>query len=162
MIRATDAWGQRLHQDFASMWQAALGRGIVEAIQNYRKRAGMIQEQLGTALVQLVQTQREGEEVRATHQEQLASLVVTAVRTEELADRVTQLAAGMSLPEELTVVATEPASWPEVSMGSVIAACFMLATVFFGGLSLSARTRETKALAEKNRDAARWVYRMAA
>jgi hypothetical protein len=38
----------------------------------------------------------------------------------------------------------------------------MLVAVFSGGLSLAARTRETKALAEMERQAAKWVYRMAA
>lgn len=38
----------------------------------------------------------------------------------------------------------------------------MLVTVFFGGLSLTARSRETKALAEMEHQAAKWVYRLAA
>jgi hypothetical protein len=44
----------------------------------------------------------------------------------------------------------------------LIAASLMLGTVFFGGLALSARSRETKALAEMRQLAAKWVYRMAA
>jgi hypothetical protein len=38
----------------------------------------------------------------------------------------------------------------------------MLVTVLFGGLSLTARSREAKALAEMEHQAANWVYRIAA
>jgi hypothetical protein len=162
MIRVTEARGQRLNHNFASTWQATLGRGIVDAIQNYRKRAGAIQEQLGTAILHVAQAQTGSEEVRAAQQEQLASLVVAAVRTEALADRLTLLAAIESFPEDAAVAFTEPARWPELPMGYLIAAGLLLAAVFFGGLSLTARSRETKALAEMQHHAARWVYRMAA
>lgn len=162
MIRATEARGQRLNHNFTATWQATLGRGIVEAIQNYSERAGAIQEHLGTAILHVVQAQTGSEEIRAAQQEQLASLVVAAVRTEALADRLTLLAAIESFPEDTTVAFTEPASWPEMPMGYLIIASLMLAAVFFGGLSLTARGRETKALAEMKHDAAKWVYRIAA
>jgi hypothetical protein len=102
------------------------------------------------------------EEVQATQQEQLASLIVAAIRTEALADRLTLLAAIESFPEDTAVASTEPTSWPEIPMGYLIVAGLMLVTVFFGGLSLTARSRETKALVETERQAAKWVYRMAA
>ena len=162
MIRVTEAWGQRLDQEFASTWQATLGREIVDAIRNSTERAGAIQERIGTALVQLTQAQAGSEEVRAAQQEQLASLVVAAIRTEALADRLTLLAAIESLPEDTAVASTEPTSWPEIPMGYLIVAGLMLVTVFFGGLSLTARSRETKALAAMRHDAGNWVYRIAA
>ena len=162
MIRATEARGQRLDQEFASTWQATLGREIVDAIQHYTERAGAIQERLGTAILYMVQAQTGSEEVRGAQQEQLGSLVVAAVRTEALADRLTLLAAIDSLPEDTAVVSTEPASWPEMPMDYLIAASLMLAAVFFGGLSLTAQSREAKALAEMKHHSARWVYRMAA
>ena len=162
MIRATEVRGQRLDHEFASTWQATLGRRIVDASQNYRWQAGAIQEQLGSALVHVTQAQTGSEEVRAAQQEQLASLVVAAIRTEALADRVTLLAAIESTPEGTEVVSTEPASWPDIPLGYLIVAGLLLATVFFGGLSLTAQTRETKALAEMKHQASRWVYRVAA
>jgi hypothetical protein len=162
MIRTTEAMGQRLDHEFASTWQATLGHGIVEAYQNYVERAGAIQERLGTALLHVVRAQAEPEEVRAATQEQLASLVVAAVRTEALADRLTLLAAIESFPEDSAVASTGPAAWPNIPMGYLIVADLMLATVFFGGLLLIARSRETKALAETRHDQDRWVYRMAA
>ena len=162
MIRATDASGQRLDNEFASTWQATLGRRIVDASQNYRWKAGAIQEQLGSALVHVTQAQTGSEEVRAAQQEQLASLVVAAIRTEALADHATLLAAIESLPEDTGVLSTKPASWPDIPMGYLIVAGLMLVTVFFGGLSLTAQARETKALAEMKHQASRWVYRVAA
>jgi hypothetical protein len=56
MIRATEASGQRLDHEFASTWQATLGREIVDAIQDYSRQAGAIQERLGTAILHLTQT----------------------------------------------------------------------------------------------------------
>jgi LPS O-antigen subunit length determinant protein (WzzB/FepE family) len=162
MIRATEASGQRLDQEFASTWQATLGRRIVDASRDYRWQAGAIQEQLGSAILHVTQAQTGPEEVRAAQQEQLASLVVAAIRTEALADRLTLLAAIESSPEDTAVASTEPVSWPEIPLGYLIVAGLMLVTVFFGGLSLTAQTRETKALAEMKHHAARWVYRMAA
>jgi len=162
MIRTTEARGQRLDDNFASTWQVTLGRRIVDAIQTFMKRAGAIQEQLGTAIVHVSQAQTGSEEVRAAQQGQLASLVVAAIRTEALADRLTLLAAIESFPEDNAAAFTEPASWPEIPMGYLIVAGFMLAAVFFGGLSISARRRETKALDEMKHTATRWVYRMAA
>ena len=162
MIRATEARGQRLNHEFTSTWQATLGHRIVDAIQDYSRQSGAIQERLGAALVQVTQAQTGSEEVRAAQQEQLASLVVAAIRSEALVDRLTLLAAIESLPEDTVVASTEPASWPEIPMVYLIVAGLMLVTVFFGGLSLTARNRETKALAEMEYQAAKWVYRMAA
>ena len=162
MIRITEAWGQRLDQEFTTTWQATLGRGIVDAFQNYTERAGAIQERVGTALVQVTQAQVGSEEIRAMQQEQLASLMVAAIRTEALADRMTLLATIESFPEDTAIASTEPASWPEIQIGYLTVSGLMLVTVFFGGLSLAARIRETKALAEMEHQAARWVYRMAA
>ena len=75
---------------------------------------------------------------------------------------MTLLAAIESLHEDTAVASTEPASWPEIPMGYLIVAGLMLVTVFFGGLSLTARSREIKALAEMEHQATKWVYRLAA
>ena len=162
MIRAIEANGQRLDQEFASEWQATIGREIVEAIQDSRGQADVIQERLGTAIVHLTQAQTGTEEVRAAQQEQLASLVVAAVRTQTMIDQMDLLAAIESFPEDTTVAFTEPAAWPKVSMGYMIAASLLLAAVFFGGLSLAARSRESKLLAQMRYNEARWEYRIAA
>ena len=162
MIRATEARGQRLNDEFASTWQATLGRGIVDAIQHYTSQAGAIQERAGAALLQVVQAQAGTEEVRAAQQEQLGSLVMAAVRTEALADRLTLLAAIESFPEDTAVAFTESASWPEMTMGYLMVGGLLLAAVFFGGLSLAAQSRDSQVLTEMRQDADKWAYRIAA
>jgi hypothetical protein len=162
MIRATEARGERLNHDFTSTWQATLGRRIVDAVQTYTRQAGAIQERLGTALLHVTQAQRSSEEEQAAQQGQLGSLVMAAIRTEALADRLTLQVATKAYPEGQAVASTRPVSWPELPMGYLMAASFLLAAIFLGGLSLSARSRETKALHEMKYTEDRWVYRIAA
>ena len=161
MIGAIEAQGQRLHEEFASTWQATLGRHIVEAAHYDWMQAGAIQERLGSALVQVAHAQMNAEQGRAAQQEQLASLIVAAVRNEILTDRITT----PTIPapsEEIAVASTEPASWPEIPMGYLMVAGVLLATVFLAGLSMATQSREARALAQMRRDADRWAFRMAA
>ena len=165
MIGAIQAQGQRLHDQFASTWQATLGRRIVEAAQHDWLQAGAIQERLGWAVVQVVRAQMNSEEGQAMQQEQLASLIFASVRNEVMTDRPMQptVAVPSAVPSENIAVAfTESASWPEIPMTYLIAAGLLLATVFLGSLSMAAQSREAKALAQLKRDADRWAFRMAA
>jgi hypothetical protein len=164
MISMTEAQGQRLHDAFATTWQATLGRRIVEAAQHDWERAGAIQERLGSVLVQVAHAQMRAETGHAAQQEQLASLIFAAVRNEVIADRPVQptVAAAPAAPSENSVMAsTEPASWPEIPMGYLMVAGVLLATVFLAGLSMAAQSREARALAQMRRDADRWTFRMA-
>lgn len=164
MIGAIEAQGQHLHDEFASTWQATLGRRIVEAAHHDWLQAGAIQERLGSTLVQVVQAQREAEEGQAAQQEQLASLIFAAVRNEVLTDRPIQptiAVPSMVSPEDITMASTAPTSWPEIPMGYLIAAGLLLTTVFWGGLSMAAHSREAKALAQLRHDMDRWAFRMA-
>ena len=164
MIGAIQVQGQRLHDQFASTWQATLGRRIVEAAQHDWLQAGAIQERLGWAVVQVVRAQMNSEEGQAMQQEQLASLIFAAVRNEVMTDRPTQptIAVPSAVPSENIAVAfTESASWPEIPMTYLIAAGLLLATVFLGSLTMAAQSREAKALAQLKRDADRWAFRMA-
>jgi hypothetical protein len=162
LIRAAEIRGHQLDQEFWSNWQATLGRGIVWAFQTYSSRAGGIQERLGTALVHMAQAQQSLEGDMAAQQPQLGSLIVAAIRTDELMGRLTLLEAIESLPETTAAASTEPASWPEMPIGFLIAAGLVLAGLFFGGLSMSAGSREAKAAAAMQRNSSKWVYRMAA
>lgn len=165
MIDTIQVQGQRLHDQFASTWQATLGRRIVEAAQHDWLQAGAIQERLGSALVQVIRAQMSSEEGQAMQQEQLASLIFAAVRNEVMTDRPTQpiVAVSSAAPSENIAVAfTESASWPEIPMTYLIAAGLLLATVFWGSLSMAAQSREAKAVAQLKRDADRWAFRMAA
>ncbi len=162
MIRATEARGARMNDEFASTWQATLGREITRAIQNYRNWDESVQTQLGAAIMRLTHAQAVSEETLADSQYQLASLVVAAIRTDALSERLAQLAAIEAPPAEPAVAATQAAAWPEIPMSVVMAAALALMVVFFTGLSLSGIRRERKALEAMQRDSARWVYRLAA
>lgn len=164
MIGAIQAQGQRLHDQFASTWQATLGRRIVEAAQHDWLQAGAIQERLGWAVVQVVRAQMNSEEGQAMQQEQLASLIFASVRNEVMTDRPMQptVAVPSAVPSENIAVAfTESTSWPEIPMTYLIVAGLLLATVFLGSLTMAAQSREAKALAQLKRDADRWAFRMA-
>jgi hypothetical protein len=98
---------------------------------------------------------------QAVQQEQLASLIVAAVRS-EIATDPTTLPTVLTRPENIAGASTEQAPRPEMPMGYLLVAGLMLSVVFLGGLSLAAQSREAKAYAQMRRDADRWVYRMAA
>jgi hypothetical protein len=159
MIRRIEIRGLLLHHQFASTWQATLGRRIVEAAQDNWKQAGAIQERLGTALIHLTQAQMESEQVLAMQQEKLGGFVLAAIRAETPTAHAASAVA--SIPEATAVASTEPAVWPEIPLGYLLVAASMLTMVFLMGLSLAARSREEKELARTRHDASRWVYRMA-
>jgi len=81
MIRKTEARGMQLDEMFAATWQGSLGRAIVDRFQQYTRRADALQEQLGAAVLQMTQSQIASEEQHAASQQQLASLVSAAIRT---------------------------------------------------------------------------------
>jgi hypothetical protein len=162
MIQKTEAMGLRLEERFAETWQGTLGRAIVDSFQQYTQRAAAVQEQLGAAVLHLTQSQLMAEEAWGENQQQLASLVSAAVRTDALSDRL-QLQAAIEFPQETAVAAatTKPASWPAIPMGYLIAALLAMAAIFFTVLMVSAMERAAKAQADMKRETARWVYRMA-
>jgi hypothetical protein len=162
MIHTTEARGQRLDQEFSATWQATLGREIVDAAQNYRYLSTSIQEQLGRAILHMTHLQATLEEGLANNQYQLASLIVAAVRTDALADRITQLAAAESAPAQTVVASQNTASLPQIPIGVLIAAAVGLAAIFFGWLTMAGTIRERKAMEEINRNSTKWVYRIAA
>jgi hypothetical protein len=161
MIGKAEAMGQRLEEAFAATWQGTLGGAIVETFQHYSQRAGAIQEQVGTAVVHLTQSQAMSEEQWAANQQQLASLVAAAIRTDALSDRL-QLLAAIEFPETAGVVhTTKAASLPMVPFSYMIAALMLMAAIFFTVLIIAAMGRAAKAQEEMRRDTSRWVYRMA-
>ena len=165
MIGAIESQGQRLRDGFASTWQATIGRRIVEAAQHDWRQAGAVQERLGSALVHVVRAQMSSAQERSVQQEQLASLIFAAARHEVFPGRTMQPTVTIPSvvpPHDVAVASAEPASWPEIPMSYLIAAGLLLATVFFGGLSMAVQSREAKAFAQLRRDADRWTFRMAA
>ena len=132
------------------------------AAQTYSSRAEDIQEQLGVAWLHVTQAQQSVEGTLAAQQLQLGGLLVAAIRADALMGRLTLLAAIESLPETTPIASTEPASWPEMPIGFLIASGIVLVAVFLGGLSMTARSREAKDVAAMQHNSAKWVYRLAA
>jgi hypothetical protein len=164
MIDATEKRGKQMNQAFASTWQSVLGKWIVDVSREQWRRVADVQEQLGTAIVHMTQARTVLEEAWSANQYQLGSLLAAVDRTGALDDRRVQQAqlasATTTHPEAITASSGMPAI-PDVSIGYLMAAALALCSIFFGGLLLSAASREAKALADSKRNAARWVYRMA-
>ena len=161
MINATESRGKRMHEAFASSWQSLLGSWIVDATREHLVRASGIQEQLGSAIVHVSQAKTLLEDAWSTNQYQLGSLMAALDRSGVMRERSMRVAATEPAPEAMTISVAMPVV-PDVSMAYLISAAFVLCTVFFAGLLLSAAARESQALAEAKRNAGRWVYRMAA
>lgn len=161
MIRTTQSMGHRLHDQFQATWQSQLGRAIVTAWLDQMKAVDRTQERVGHALVQVAVTQHTYEEAKAANQEQLASGIVAAIRTDALTEKLGRLAQlesrFASTPASTT---TEPKSWPDIPLGYLIAASLGLVGVFLGGLSLALACKDTKIMSEMKRQTGKWVYRM--
>ena len=162
MIRTAKARGELLDREFTSTWQATLGHRIVAAAQDYRGLSLSIQEQLGRAILRVTHLQATLEERWAQNEYQLASLIVAAVRTGALTDRLTQLAIVEPTPAPAVVASQDQASLPHIPVAVLAAATLGLVAIFFAGLTMAATIRERKAMAEMNRNNSRWVYRIAA
>ncbi|MDO8354941.1 MAG: hypothetical protein Q7U76_00935 [Nitrospirota bacterium] len=162
MIQTAEARGELLDREFTSTWQATLGRRIVATAQDYRGLSLSIQEQLGRAILRMTHLQATLEESWAKNEYQLASLIVAAVRTGALTDRLTQLAIVESTPAPTVIASQDQASLPHIPVAVLAAAALGLVAIFFVGLTMAATIRERKAMAEMNRNNGRWVYRIAA
>lgn len=162
MIGMAETMGRRLDREFESVWQPMLGRWVIEASRDFYHRERAVQERLGLASVRLVQAQTALEEQWASNQYQLASLVVAAERSGGQAEPVAGFGGADTTPQAASTASDQVATWPEVPIAFLIVAVLCLGAVFFGGLVFSARLRELRIADEMKRDAARWVYRMAA
>jgi hypothetical protein len=160
MIAATDARARRMHDEFTTTWQSVLGRWIVDVSREYLHRTAEVQQQLGTAIVHMTQARMELEGAWAANQYQLGSLMAAVDRTAPVDDGVATIVSADT--GRSAVVTSRGLSFiPDISLAYLLPAVLMLCGVFFAGLVLSAASREAKALAEANRNAGRWVYRMA-
>ena len=161
MIGLTEAMGQRLNGEFAATWQPLLGRWIVEAGREYAGLAAGVQEQLGLAIVHRTQATTSLEDAWAANQYQLGSLLAAVDRSGVMPDRQVMLARAQATDQGLSVASTGSVASSEIPIGYLIVAALALCSIFWGGLTMSAASREAKALAEAKRNAGRWVYRMA-
>ena len=143
LIRTAELTGQRMHDQFEATRQAAIGRSIVDAIQDEDRMTSAVQERIGRAVVQVTQAQENYAEAKADRQIQLASATVAAMRTNALMDRLALLE---NMSAERTVVANHRSASADVSRGSLILACVGLIALFVGGLAFSSRKGEVESI----------------
>ncbi|GMV49671.1 hypothetical protein FBQ96_14175 [Nitrospirales bacterium NOB] len=143
LIRTAELTGQRMHDQFEAMRQPALGRSIVEAVQEEDRMTAAIQERLGRAFVQVIQAQDRYEAAKAAEQVQLASATVAALRSEGTMEAMASME---SKPVEAMVVARHSTASPDVPRGFLILACMGLIILFIGGLALSSRKGEVDSI----------------
>ncbi len=143
LIRRAELTGQRMHDQFEATRQAAIGRSIVDAIQDEDRMTSAVQERIGRAVVQVTQAQENYAEAKADRQIQLASATVAAMRTDALMDRLALLE---NMSAERTVVANHRSASADVSRGSLILACVGLIALFVGGLAFSSRKGEVESI----------------
>jgi hypothetical protein len=143
LIRTAELTGQRMHDQFEATRQAAIGRSIVEAIQEEDQMNATAQERVGRAVVQVTQAQENYAEAKAERQIQLASATVAAVRTDALMDRLALLE---DMSAERTIIAHHRTASADVSRGFLILACVGLIALFMGGLAFSSRKGEVESI----------------
>lgn len=160
LIRRAEAIGRRLEDQFQATRQATLGQAIVNASLRQRNLAQQIQERIGQAVVKVAGTQHAYAEAQAANQEQLASLIVAAIRADALTDRLDRTASVEPIGTRSAVLTSEPKSWPEIPIGYMVAATIGLVAVFCAGLSLPPRRVDTKPTIEKLVETTQRLYRM--
>ena len=143
LIRTAELTGQRMHDQFEVTRQAALGRSIVEAIQEEDRLATTTQERIGRAVMQLTQAQGFYGDAKAALQTQLASAAIAAVRSNAVMDR---LASSEQMPIERSMVAYHTHASADVSRESLILACLALIALFVGGLAFSTRRSDVESI----------------
>ena len=129
--------GEKLDEAFVTTWQPTLGRAIVDAAQRYSERTASVQAQLGSAIVHVTQVQAMASDGQAANQQQMAGLLLAAIRTESLSDRLQLLAALESMPDQQMAASTRSASWPDIPLSFMMAAMVAMGTVFFAGVRMS-------------------------
>lgn len=143
LIRTAELTGLRMHDQFEATKQAALGRSIIEAIQEEDHMTASAQERVGRAVVQVTQAQENYAEAKADRQIQLASAAVAAIRTDALMDRLARLE---EMSSERTMIAHHRPASADVSRGSLIVACVGLIALFVGGLAFSSRKGDVESI----------------
>jgi hypothetical protein len=82
MIDQADAWGHQMDAEFLLNWQANLGRAIVEATQDRTSGSALVQERLGSAIIQLATVHFAYDAMHVAIEENLSAATAAAVRLE--------------------------------------------------------------------------------
>lgn len=80
MIDRTDDWGQQMDAEFLLNWQANLGRAIVGATQGRTSGSALVQERLGSAIVELATVHFAYDATHLAIEDNLSAATAAAVR----------------------------------------------------------------------------------
>jgi hypothetical protein len=135
---------EKMEKAFLDSREANKGQAIVAATLDQVRMKDRTQEQIGTAIVEVLKVQNDSQEALARSQEQLASAAFVTMHSQLIADRFATLAAAEATGTQPMPLA-ESRSWPEIPFGLLLAASTALIGLF--GLALVIPTR--KELAEE-------------
>lgn len=161
MIRRAQLAANRMDGQFMSHREPMKGWAIVAASQDHAQFAGQVQHRIGSAIVHVTQVQQVSDGAIAGAQEQLASVALASIHSEQVADRFARLAADFSGPGSQLPV-SEPQSWPEVPAGLLLAASMTLVGLFFAGLLMPSTRREGEMREREPGESAEALYRKTA
>ncbi|MDH5194156.1 MAG: hypothetical protein OEW32_10765, partial [Nitrospira sp.] len=80
MIDQTDDWGQQMDAEFLLNWQANLGRAIVGATQDRTSGSALVQERLGSAIIELATVHFAYDATHLAIEDNLSAATAAAVR----------------------------------------------------------------------------------
>jgi len=143
IIGVAQATQARMQTAFRDNWEATLGQAIVTATLDHLQGMERIQQGIGRSIVGVLTVQEGYREARAHAQEQLASVALASLHSEQMAERFNSLASDLTIGQPMPM--TVPRSWPEIPLGLLVAASMLLIGVF--GAALVIPTRE-EAIAE--------------
>ncbi len=162
-IAIAEGIGDRMDARFYADWQHRLGQLIVSASLSQIRLTEQSQQRIGQAIVQLSTIQDRYLAAKEALQEQLASVALASIHTEQIADRFEQLAAADLRPAEAAAPVSEPKVWPEVPGEYLFAACAALVGIFFAGLFMPGfRPEAEEAVPGRRVETAETVYRKTA
>lgn len=147
MIEIAEATGARMEDSYRQMREPMLGWAIVAASRDSFELAGRVQERIGAAVVQVAMAQENLHEAMGRVQEQLASVALASIHTEQIADRFAALAKAEARVAE-PVFFSAPQSWPRVSVGVLIGATAILCALFIAGLFMPTYESEIPTMEE--------------
>lgn len=148
MIEIAEATGARIEDNYRKTREPLLGWMIVTASQGNLRLAEQIQERIGKAVAAVTRVQEGFQEAMGSVQEQLASVALASIHTEQIADRFAALASAETRAQAQPVFFSMPRSWPEVSVGLLIAASSALIALFVAGLLLPTYEPKMSAMEE--------------
>ena len=150
MITLTQARAQQMEGAYQDSRQPMLGRmivGVAQATDDMMRVGERIQDSLGRAIVRIASLQEENQ-AKAEAQTQLALLIVASIHTEEMAERFDSLVKAETSTQPVSMVFSEPRTWPEISTGLLAAGSIGLIGLFWGLIVRSTRPEELPTMAE--------------